>query len=119
MFPPKVREKLKYYVYLYVDPRTNVPFYIGKGKGDRAFSHLKGTSESAKAKVISELNKLGKKPRIEILKHGLSEEQALLVEATAIDLLDVKKLTNVHKGHDASRASVEEVVASSVPQKLM
>lgn len=29
-----------YYVYCYLDPRTNQPFYIGKGKGPRKYSHL-------------------------------------------------------------------------------
>ncbi|CAA9560026.1 MAG: hypothetical protein AVDCRST_MAG86-708 [uncultured Truepera sp.] len=32
---PKVAERLKYYVYLYIDPRYNRIFYVGKGKGSR------------------------------------------------------------------------------------
>ena len=38
--PNSVINKLKYYVYLYSDPETNEIFYIGKGKGNRVFSHL-------------------------------------------------------------------------------
>lgn len=112
MFSPQIREKLKYYVYLYVDPRTDSIFYIGKGKGNRAFSHLSDRSESEKTRVIDELDKLGLKPRIEILKYGLTETQALLVEATAIDLLDIKKLTNKVRGHGiryGTRADVGEI----------
>lgn len=30
--PPGVAENLGYYVYLYIDPRTGEPFYVGKGK---------------------------------------------------------------------------------------
>jgi uncharacterized protein len=112
MFSSQVQEKLKYYVYLYVDPRTDTIFYIGKGKGNRAFSHLRDRSESEKAKVIDELDKLGREPRIEILKYGLTEMQALLVEGTAIDLLDIKKLTNKVRGHGirhGTRADVGEI----------
>lgn len=29
-----------FYSYLYIDPRTNKPFYVGKGKEDRCFQHL-------------------------------------------------------------------------------
>jgi hypothetical protein len=30
-----------YYTYIYFDPRDNLPFYVGKGHGKRAFHHLK------------------------------------------------------------------------------
>lgn len=40
MFDEKTKEKLKYYVYLLIDPDTNEPFYVGKGKDDRVFSHI-------------------------------------------------------------------------------
>lgn len=112
-FSPKVVEHLKYYVYLYIDPRTDRPFYIGKGKGNRAFGHLKATGDSDKDRTISELRKLAREPVIELLKYGLTEDQALLVEATAIDLLDVGSLTNEHRGHGirfGARSSVQEVV---------
>lgn len=114
-FSPKVAEQLKYYVYLYLDPRTDQTFYIGKGKGNRAFGHLNSTGDSEKDQTISELREHGLEPMIELLKYGLSEEEALLVEATAIDLLNVKNLTNESRGHGTrygARASVEEVVAT-------
>ena len=120
-FPAKVREKLKYYVYLYIDPRDGEPFYIGKGKGNRAFGHLNDTSETEKVRFITELSELGLTPRIELLKYGLTEKEALLVEATAIDLLDVKKLTNISRGHGSrhgARASADEVVSSLDPKRV-
>ena len=80
MFSAKVREKLRYYVYLYVDPRTDTVFYVGKGRGNRAFSHLRDRSESGKVEVIEELDKLGKEPRIEILRYGMSPQE--LYDAT-------------------------------------
>lgn len=115
MFSPKAREKLKYYVYLYIDPQTNQPFYVGKGMKNRCFSHLKDKAESAKTKIIEDLDKLGYTPRIEILKYGLTEDEALLVESTAIDLLGVESLTNKVKGHGSkhgARAEVTEIAAT-------
>ena len=41
VFPKEVIDKLKYYVYLYSDPRDDKIFYVGKGKNNRVFQHLK------------------------------------------------------------------------------
>ena len=41
-FAPEVIERLKWYVYRLVDPRSGETFYIGKGKGNRVFQHAKG-----------------------------------------------------------------------------
>lgn len=35
-----------YFVYSLVDPETNLPFYIGKGTGDRPKHHLYETKEN-------------------------------------------------------------------------
>ena len=34
-----------YYIYHYIDPRDNLPFYVGKGKDNRCFDHLNETEE--------------------------------------------------------------------------
>lgn len=39
-FPPGVSEKLGVYVYALRDPRDRSIFYVGKGKGDRVYSHV-------------------------------------------------------------------------------
>lgn len=110
--PRRVCEKLKYYVYLYVDPRTGRPFYIGKGTGNRICCHLDDTEDCEKVKRIAELRKLGLEPILEILKYGLTENEAFLIESAAIDLLG-SDLTNRVKGHDAAdngRGRLTEVV---------
>jgi len=112
-FSAKIVEKLGFYVYLYIDPRSGKPFYIGKGRGNRVFSHLKDRTESEKVEVIDQLARIGQRPQIELLKWGLTEEQALLVEQTAIDLIDVSELTNRVRGHGTrhgGRADVEQVM---------
>jgi hypothetical protein len=102
--PQRVREQLQYYVYLYIDPRDNKVFYIGKGKGDRILSHLTDSSDTEKAERIRELKKLNLEPRLEILKYGLkNEHEAFLVESTAIDLVDFSSLTNLVRGHGADK----------------
>ena len=48
MFNSEIIKKMKYYVYLLSDPKTGEIFYIGKGQGNRVFSHLKDTSDNDK-----------------------------------------------------------------------
>lgn len=110
--PRRVAENLKYYVYLYVDPRTNRPFYVGKGQNNRIYCHLDDTEECAKVERIAELRKLGLEPILEILKYGLNEKEAFIVESAAIDLLGPDELTNRVKGHGVrnGRARLVEII---------
>ena len=98
-FSTKTIEALGHYVYVYSDPDTKKPFYVGKGKGNRAFDHLDDQSESDKVRKIAEIKARGKEPLIEILVHGLNDETALKVEAAAIDLIGIESLTNQQRGH--------------------
>lgn len=114
-FESSVGERLGYYVYLYVDPRTNEPFYVGKGQGERALAHLTDTSESLKANQIKEIRDAGAEPRIDILVHGLlSEEAALRIEAAVIDAIGPERLTNAVRGWESGkvgRIPLSELVA--------
>lgn len=99
-FSPAVAHQLDYYVYIYIDPREEQVFYVGKGRGNRAFAHLDDPGPSAKASRIAEIRKEGHLPRIEILVHGLSDEEtALKIEAAVIDLIGPDKLTNEVRGY--------------------
>jgi hypothetical protein len=97
--PPEVARVLGYYVYLYVDPRSNRPFYVGKGCGERVLAHLSATGESRKVEVLNELRAAGLEPRLDILAHGLGDEEtALRIEAAVIDLCGLGDLTNEVRG---------------------
>lgn len=95
---PSVSERLRYYVYLYIDPLTDEPFYVGKGQGERAVAHLTDTSETRKVERIKKIRAAGLEPQIDILAHELSEESALQIEAAIIDVVGLNRLTNEVRG---------------------
>ncbi len=82
------------YVYALVDPRSGEPFYVGKGAGRRAWSHM--PDDSLKGIILSELGPAG--PDVLILAEGLTDAQALVIEADLIQLLR-GTLTNIQGGN--------------------
>jgi len=117
--PREVAHRLGYYVYLYVDPRTGKPFYVGKGRNGRVLAHLSEQGESRKTQTIAELRRLALAPRFEILAHGLPDEDtALRIEAAVIDLLGFGELTNIVRGWKSvqlGRLPVEDLIAYYAP----
>jgi uncharacterized protein len=120
-FPKSIHDQLKYYVYLYIDPRDESVFYVGKGNGNRAFAHLSEQSEKAKVARIRDIRAGGLEPRIEILVHGLeTDEIAKKIEASVIDLLQIGNLTNLVRGYESreyGRMPTEQIVATYAPEK--
>ena len=119
---PGVEENLGYYVYLLVDPRDGKPFYVGKGTGERCFSHVSEAHKTSrdskgdyeKLATIRAIEDGGHRVSIEILRHGLTEDEAFQIEAAAMDLLGFSDLTNrvVGKGtHWLGRMGVDDVNA--------
>lgn len=106
-----------FYVYALVDPRDNKIFYIGKGTGNRVFSHeaeskKANKAEKRKLKKIREIEKDGFFVKRLIINWGLSEDEAFAAEATLINLLNYIpsfQLTNEVSGHHVHESlSVEE-----------
>lgn len=120
--PAEVAEQLGHYVYLYVDPRTQRPFYVGKGKGSRVLSHLSDPLQNEKTALIAELYSQGLEPQLEILAHGLAdEESAFRVEAAVIDLLGLGNLTNQVAGWRSlqlGRISLEDLLVFYAAQPV-
>jgi hypothetical protein len=65
-------------LYAYIDPRTILPFYIGKGKNDRKFNHLNESpskkENKEKFQLIQELQLLGMLPIIIELESDIDNE---------------------------------------------
>ena len=99
-------EKLGSYVYLLIDPRNNKIFYVGKGKGNRINQHLLGalddnTKETEKIKRIREIQNAKLEVKHIILRHELTDKEALEVESAVIDVFGKDNLTNIVKGHNS------------------
>ena len=58
-FAPEVIERLKWYVYRLVDPRSGETFYVGKGKGNRVFQHAKGALSASDNEDATDLKSRG------------------------------------------------------------
>ena len=76
IFAEEICRKLRHYVYLYIDPASGDVFYVGKGKGNRAFDHLDDRSESGKCDRIKAIRKTGCEPLIELLAHAGAHDVA-------------------------------------------
>lgn len=90
----------EFYVYALVDPRTNQPFYVGKGKGLRYHCHEREArigSTSAKATRIREIWDAGRVIQYDMLAAGLDERSALRLERETIARLR-EVLTNKSPG---------------------
>ena len=100
-FPAGVVAKLKNYVYRLIDPRNGETFYVGRGKGNRIFAHIREQVDeeddySNKLKRIRAIHLAGFEVGHVIHRHGMEEETAIEVEAALIDAYP--GLTNIITG---------------------
>ena len=108
MFEEKTRQKLKYYVYMLLDPNSNRPFYVGKGIDNLVFNHLDCAltdldATTAKYDKIREIIQNGKSVKHVIVRHGLTEDESFQIEASLIDSLTYCgiMLSNLVSGHNS------------------
>lgn len=105
-FNPETVKSIGYYVYVLVDPLGNIPFYIGKGSGNRVFSHVnlvvkKGPNPSDAKELYIESILKRKDPNTNyvihyIVRYGLTSEHALLIESVLIDIFNGKLNVNLN-----------------------
>lgn len=106
LFSSEVCEALAYYVYRLIDPRNGETFYVGKGKNNRVFEHLKQSLKittddedeiTLKYSRIRAIHKAGLDVIHIIHRHNMDEKTAFEVEAALIDAYP--SLSNEQNGH--------------------
>lgn len=113
-----VRTEDVFYVYVYLNPLKNMqPFYVGRGKGDRAFHHLRASSSRNrhKSRTISKIRREtgGDPPPVIIHKSGLSYDESCRIERELIAEygradLGTGTLTNLTDGGEGISGASEE-----------
>ena len=134
-FSNEVCKAMKYYVYRLVDPRDGSTFYVGKGKNNRVFDHVKQVLKFKKPKSdadYQEDEKLAKYQQIEeihnaglevisvIHRHGIeNKDMAYQIEGALIDAY--QGLTNIQGGHgnlDYGCANAKEIEDRYTAQEI-
>jgi hypothetical protein len=129
-FDPKTILALNYYVYMLIDPRDNKAFYIGKGKENRVFQHLKCALDAkdeinAKYDKIIDIRKYGLEVKHVIIRHGIKDEvEAYHIEASLIDTLIYcgTDLSNIVSGHNSLQKGLmttDEIIRLYNAEKLL
>ena len=112
-----------YYTYIYYDPsRGNEPIYVGKGKGGRAWDHLKRHEKHPFVQRLQYMKKNGVAPIIGIYA-GLDEEFALFLEEELISLFGRKSLgagplLNLSSGGESSASGATWKLSDEAKQRM-
>ena len=117
---PEICGALNWYVYRLIDPRNGQTFYVGKGRDNRIFQHVKDAQslenseediESLKIRTIREIKRAGLEPLHVIHRSGLDEQVAFEVEAALIDAYPgLKNIAGGYGNGDRGCRHVEEII---------
>ena len=111
-----------FYVYVYINPETGHPFYVGKGKGKRARAHLGDIQapEREKEETIARLRESGLEPKIEIVQWNLSEAAALAAESALIQFIGLDQLANLQRGRGNRKVHADfiEFISEKKPLRV-
>lgn len=102
-----------------IDPRDNKIFYIGKENTNRVFSHINeaiiNPIDTEKLETIRAIKNNNQKAKHFIIRHGLEENEAILIESVLIDFLtfkdfaEIAKITNIASGHYSFNQGIKTV----------
>lgn len=118
IFPADISDKLRTYVYRLIDPRNGETFYVGKGQGNRVFSHirdeqdLEGDELTNKVKRVREIRVAGFEVAHVIHRHGMDNKTAFEVESALIDAYPgLTNLAGGVGGNDYGAMHAKEIIA--------
>jgi Terminase small subunit len=113
-----------FYVYFLINPMSGAVFYVGKGKGKRASSHLLpsgGGKNILKELEIRKIRAFGYEPSVRIFTSGLDESNVFMIERMMIKALRECELTNISGGTvssaEACKAEAEDMLARMKPYR--
>lgn len=95
---------MKFYVYEHWRPDTDLPFYVGKGSGQRAWRFDKHSYNRHYTNIVRKLARLGMCPEVRMVAQALDEAGALALEVERIAHWRAVgvKLTNLTDGGDGA-----------------
>jgi len=99
---------MAFYVYELFDPRTDVVFYVGKGKGSRILAHereARNGVKSSKCEIIREIELAGFSVGKRKVGHFVNEQEAFDFEASLVCEYGLDRLANVIPGGGTPRGT--------------
>ena len=114
----------RFYTYCYINPVTDKPFYVGKGCGNRMYSHLaeaKSTSMcNHKLNTIRKILDDGYEPVIKVVLDNLTEEDAFELEEFLISEIGRRDLgdgplVNLTDGGEGFSGFVRDISGENNP----
>lgn len=107
-----------YYVYGLIDPTSNVVFYVGKGKCNRMFSHVRavkaGRVPNGNRHLFNKIQKLisaGVEPTYVLYGDQLTEDAAFSLEEFTIANIGIDNLCNLWSSGKLGRTPSTETLA--------
>ena len=100
-----------YYVYLH-KTKSGIPFYVGKGKGKRAYSTDRNKDWKALVDRIGQYD-------VEIAYNNLSEDESFEIEKRLIAEIGVNNLTNMTTGGEGSSRKDSLIVEAMAKVELI
>jgi len=109
----------KFYCYILIDPRNNIPFYVGKGCGNRARKHIsdakRGKGNLEKNRIIKDIISEKLEPKVDYFAKHIDEKTALELESRKIAEIGIDNLTNkLKKGCLSSKGNGDSIAMAEL-----